>query len=91
MEKYTKYPTNFVNIVNRPFIHHLDYGLSRGFIVSPVEDFPYTCSPHNQEIRIVKSFSPTNNIIGLVPGSLEQPITMPGLDYGPVLKTPVTF
>ena len=76
------YPKNYVMIENKPFINHMDYGLSRGFIVSPVEEFPYTCAPHKQRIRLVYRKKGPFDIIALVPGQLDQPITMPGLDYG---------
>lgn len=74
----------------------MDYGLSRGFITSPVEDFPSTCAPHVQQIRLVKrprdsGIETPFDVILLVPGSLQQPITMPGMDYGPQLKTRVMY
>lgn len=82
------YLKNYVMIDNKPFINHMDYGLSRGFIVSPVGKFPYKCAPHRQEIRLVikpreSGIETPFDVIALVPGRLDQPITMPGLDYGP--------
>lgn len=79
----SNYVNKFVTMQNRPFTNHVDYGLSRGFIVSPTEYFPFTCAPHRQEIRTVTEKQikfdgrPVVQLIEILPGALNQPITMP--------------
>ena len=87
------YPGGYQVIENRPFTNHVDYGLSRGFITSSTESFPYACSPHFQEIRIASGTKPFKDVNGtdvklifLTEGVLNQPITMPGLNYGCPMK-----
>ncbi len=82
------YPYRYEVIENRPFTNILDYGLSRGFVLSSTDSFPYTCAPHFQEIRIAsgtKPFQSNNgsnvNIVLLTNGILNQPITMPNPNY----------